>query len=275
MYNLLLMTSTINSINIQNNYEKIKERTEQYIEAIKYYLQIDNINWIVFIDSNKFDFELSEEFNKIKIYAKSVWKDIEFLSFEQDSEKIKETNYWYWEFQTLEFFQHNSKLLLKTDSFYKVTWRYIINNIYDIIKKSENLDNLVYKFWILDFFTLMTVFFKINKEQLNYIVSEYNNLYDKITSSTSKKLHSIIIAEFIFFELLYHKFTLNTLNIYPYHKPKTWKKYLFYQFLLSIWYLNLNNILIKFIIKISNFMELKTKTKYLKIINIIATKIWS
>jgi hypothetical protein len=40
MYNLLLMTSTINSINIENNPDKIKKRLKQYIEAIYYYLRV-------------------------------------------------------------------------------------------------------------------------------------------------------------------------------------------------------------------------------------------
>lgn len=84
---------------------------------------------------------------------------------------------WYGENRIIEQVIDNSELLKDYNVFYKVTWRYIVKNINNIIKNEEKKENIFFlsPFWK---HSLATSFFKCNKnlfkEQL-YGLWEYVN----------------------------------------------------------------------------------------------------
>lgn len=248
-YNLLLMTWTIkpNTWILNQWYSKTidsNERLKQYISTILYYLTIENINWIVFIDNSNYNID-NKLIENIKRIAISLWKDIEFLNFQWNTENQLKYTYWYWEFETLKFMYLNSILFNKTDSIYKVTWRYKIYNIWDLIKKSINLKNLFYKYNIFNFSWLNMVFFKISKSNIQKTIDNYDKVFLNNINSKIK-----LWWEEILFNIL-SKEKLDSLRIYPYFYTLGNLKYLFYNSLTIIGFFDLNSILYRFFLRIS------------------------
>lgn len=269
-YNLILLSWTIKpdqwiTVSWYNKSLDPEERLRWYVDNINLYLNVKNIDWVVFTDNSGFEIP-STVLNSIKDLANQLWKDIELLSFKWDSGLQKKYTYWYWEFEILEYFSKNSKLLKKTDSFYKVAWRYKIDNIEQIISKTQDYGNLFYKFGILDFDTLATSFFKLDTETLAYVVDNYKKHFYSI----DEKYYRYIWAENIFFSILYWRRKFKTLKIYPKFHYLSKNKYLIYDYLLKIWVFDLNSILVKSLIKLYSMLSLDYKVKYLIFIKYIS-----
>jgi hypothetical protein len=102
-----------------------------------------------------------EEFDHIKSLAKKFGKKIEFLMFQWDV-KVSEKYYWAGEAEIFDYFFEHSQLLKESKSFYKISGRYIIDNINRIIEVSADLPNyFTMQFWN---FEISTYLLKISKE---------------------------------------------------------------------------------------------------------------
>jgi len=268
-YNLLLMTWTIrpNVWILKQWYSKStdpKERLKQYLSTILYYLSIENIDWIVFIDNSNYiiDENIILHLREISDF---LWKDIEFLKFQWDVSSQLEYTYWYWEFETLEHMYNNSTLLKKTSSIYKVTWRYKIYNIYELIRESFSMDNVLYKYNIFSFRAINTVFFKLSIDNIRSVIEDYNKHFRENKDSLIRYWW-----EEIFYLCLKNKPKKNSsIRVYPYFYYMSHRKYNFYQFLTIIGFFNLNGLLYSVLYKLTLIIPVMIKLYFNKILRFI------
>ena len=146
-----------------------KKREKEYYEAIKFYLEKSDFTTLIFCDNSNYDFSYADELQHI---AKEKWKTLELLKFQWDVELVTTISHWVWEAEIFDFVYENSKELHKNKTWFKVTWRYIISNINEIIKKLKEQDCYFQK-WIFgkgrNFLNVSTATFKIS----NKIFEEY------------------------------------------------------------------------------------------------------
>lgn len=143
----------------------VNERLIEYLDSLLFYITKTNFKKIIFIDWNDYPINNLSFITDIwKIY----WKKIEILSFKNDQNNVVDKWKWWWEQAIIEFAIKNSKLLSENKPFYKVTWRYIVNNINDILEASKWIDVI---FNILMMNKLInknhyvnTAFFKVTKK---------------------------------------------------------------------------------------------------------------
>lgn len=181
MRNTLLMTSSISvDKNMKfHNHIPEKDRLKQYISAVVFYIMESNFTDIVFVDWSWYDLN---NLNFLKELASRFDKKIELLSFNNDQKQVVIHWKWYWENKIIEYALDNSDVLNKNDIFYKVTWRYIVKNINNIVKNEKNNRNVFFKISFLWKFGWMcnTAFFKcgLSEFQKNlWWVGE--NVYDE------------------------------------------------------------------------------------------------
>jgi hypothetical protein len=101
-------------------------REAQYVDSILFYIRSKAIRNIVVCDNSGFDHAKNE---RLAAEAKKYGKDIEFLSFVGDKDKIKSQGKGYGEGQIMEYTFRASRLLGKEENFFKVTGRVIVLNI--------------------------------------------------------------------------------------------------------------------------------------------------
>lgn len=189
MTNTLLLTGTITpSSKIENkstNDLNIENRKKDYIRALLYYITQSHFENIVFCENSNTDIE---EFKSIKNIAKKFNKNLEILTFSWNVDLAIKYWYWAWESEIFDYFFENSKLLKDSDSFYKITWRYILRDINNIIKNTENIWNYFHKQWLfMTQFTLSTAFFKISKSNYKkYLYKKQIELYKEIDKKDYK-----------------------------------------------------------------------------------------
>lgn len=266
-FNLLLMTWTVSPNNwiLNQGYSKTikaEERLIQYISTILYYLSIWNIDGIVFIDNSNYSID-EKILKSIEEAAYFLWKEIEFLPFQWNTENQLKYTYWYWEFETLEHMQKKSSLYKKADWIYKVTGRYKIYNISELIEKSEALDNLFYKYNIFNFSWLNTVFFKISKQNIEKTIINYESTFREGLDSKIR-----LWWEEILFTILADT-CLTSIRVYPYFFTIGFFKYWFYQSLTLIGFFDTTSILYKVLRRISLLIPLFVKLKFNKLLKFI------
>ena len=165
-YETLLMTWTISPKKDQKWYKSTSFSTEvrkaQYLKAIIFYVTQSKFNNIIFCENSDYKFEKTEM--EVIEYLKNLYhKNIELLHFKWNTEKVNKQWYWYWEWECLDYAFDNSKILKDTKTFYKITWRYIIWNINEIIDSHKNCQNIFIRD-IPSYFTMNTAFFKMETE---------------------------------------------------------------------------------------------------------------
>ena len=204
---LLLMTWTISpskdqiyeSTSLSSDIRKL-----QYLKSLIFYITQSNFNKIIFCENSDYKFNKSET-DILENLSKLYKKELELLHFKWDFEKTIKLWYWYGEWECIDYAYDNSKILKTTESFYKITGRYIIWNINEIINSHKDKKN----FFIRDipaYFTMNTAFFKMETKlykdyfynvkklvnesiKINYETACYtklfeNNLFDKVEKLT-------------------------------------------------------------------------------------------
>ncbi len=189
MNNTLLLTWTItpnqyienksaNDLNIEN-------RKKDYIRALLYYITQSNFSHIIFCENSN---TYLEEFESIKNIAKTFNKNLEILTFNWDVNLAINYWYWAWESEIFDYVFENSELLKNSNSFYKITWRYIVKNMNTIIKKLDESENYFHKQWLfMTQFTFSTAFFKISKANYQkYLYKKQIKLYEDLDKKDYK-----------------------------------------------------------------------------------------
>ena len=107
-------------------------REQQYTDSILFYIGSAAIKKIVVCDNSGFDYSKVE---RLSAGAKQHGKEIEFLSFQGDKDKIKQQGKGYGEGEIMAYTLKNSRLLGEGSDFFKVTGRVIVLNIDRIASK--------------------------------------------------------------------------------------------------------------------------------------------
>lgn len=228
-----------------------EKRRLEYMRTIIFYIAISNFDSIVFVENSNYNI-WSNNMLALSNIASIFNKKIEILQFEWNNKTMMNLNYWYWEGEIIDYAYDNSSLIKKSESRYKITWRYIIKNINSIIKVHKNLDNLFFRN-IPEFSAINTAFFKTNNKDYKYLY----NLKENISSSWLSER----ALKYVFYEKII-SIKLNTwnlkeiplrMNIQTTDKKENFLKrnVLWYEkVLFNIWLFNINNNLEKFIFKL-------------------------
>lgn len=137
----ILMTASISTRGMKNASFTDEEREKMYFETLQFYLDNivlkDNLNKIkiVFVENSGWDLQ---EF-KLKFKLKSL-NNVEFISLDTklfDITKGKGYN----ELLLINEALHKSEFIKKSGSFFKVTGRYPVFNLYYFLNQADNLIN--------------------------------------------------------------------------------------------------------------------------------------
>lgn len=141
---LICLTWTITpSKKIQNlKFRDPEKRLEEYVNNILFLIIFSHFDKIIFCENSNYSWEI---FHTIHEIALIFWKNFEYISFEWNHLLSEIKWRWYGEQEILEYFIVNSKLLKNENSFYKLTGRYKIVNINEIIKKNWDNENIFTK----------------------------------------------------------------------------------------------------------------------------------
>lgn len=166
MNHILVLTWTIKpNNNIKWKFftkEDLLKRSDEYYQAIKYYIKKSDFNIIIFCDNSN---QYPPHKEKLLSLAKNKWKTLELLRYSDNDNYSEKLSYWAWEAAILDYTYENSKYIHSDKSWIKITWRYIITNINEIIKKLESQDVYFSKWWIRECQMMVTTwFFKISNE---------------------------------------------------------------------------------------------------------------
>lgn len=200
-WEILLMTWTISpskTINYRSSTLSPVDRELQYFKSILYYITQSNFWKIVFCENSNHKFN-EEKLWIIKFLSKLYNKEIELLCFKWDYRKTNELWYWYGEWECIDYAIDNSKLLKESKMFYKVTWRYIIWNINQMIDFYKKNNNIFIRYSILQYFAMDTAFFKIDK-------SLYKEFFYNAKTMVNHQKNS-------FYETVFHSILLKN-NLY-------------------------------------------------------------
>lgn len=188
----LLLTWTIapnnwiTKFNYKNSLDPQK-RLKEYENSIKYYIEDSLFEEIVFCENSNYN---CEDW-KIKMwkFAKDKNKTLEILQFQWNVKKTLELSYSYWEGECLDYAYKNSKFLKESINRWKITWRYVIKNINDLIKSSDKYENLLFR-WLrpLWFFTIDTSIFKVSNDTYEKYLYDAKN---DITKENNKCIEHI------------------------------------------------------------------------------------
>lgn len=159
--NTLLITWTIkpsNWIHLLKIFNP-DERYLQYMNTILNY--IINSNFDIFIFCENSNYNITDKILLQRI-AELNNKKIEILQFNWNEKKVVEKWRWYWESEIIEYAIKNSEFLKNANTFFKVTWRYLVKNINEILISSASTENIFFKTGIRNHMC-NTSFFKTNK----------------------------------------------------------------------------------------------------------------
>lgn len=198
MNNTLLLTGCINPL---KNSRHIDDREKQYIDALNYYIFNSDFKHIIFVDNSNHILPIFKK-NQIinnKWIIKINNKTIEYITFDWNK-LTKMYGYWYSESEILDYAMDNSVILKNmqnNESFFKITWRYIIKNINNIIKISQ--EQLFFR-WIR-WFSCITGIFKITKK--DYLTRLYKKVKEFYINNpnwfiTLESVYYIILRDFLY-----------------------------------------------------------------------------
>ncbi len=206
----LLLSATINP---QTNYElkltDSKKRYFQYIDNLVNLVSKSNFKEFVFCENSLAEIPERELIEKL---CNFYWKKIEFISFKWNNELIEKYTRAYGDQEIMEYALDHSEILKNNIWFYKITWRYWVKNINDIIQAWADMENVFIK-WGIWMKTVHTCFFKVSKEYFKWhFLWKYKQLknypnnsleylyYDKIKQSwinmNINNLHPIFSWEY-------------------------------------------------------------------------------
>ena len=201
--NSLLLTACIHPKDVKDKHDNLnwKEREKQYQWALMFYLFKSNFKNIIFVDNsnyileylnsliNKYNTKLNE---KNHIIIEIEWKTLEYITYDWNK---KSHIYWYWygEQEIMDFSFDNSQILSSLwyeESFFKITWRYILYNINNIIKICLNNKNMFLK--SIHCFNVITAIIKIQKKDYKkYLYSNVLKFYEDYNKDNTFMLENI------------------------------------------------------------------------------------
>ncbi|MGN0347434.1 MAG: hypothetical protein ACI4DU_09120 [Lachnospiraceae bacterium] len=133
---VLIITGTIEPVKqdklvVQDS----KVRLEQYLACIRYYIEQDGIQKIVFCDNSNYeDAELLLIKDNLQLHAQKNRKELEWLSFQGDSSAVQTYGKGYGEGEIMEYVMAHSELMKSEDYFVKVTGRLVVDNLGQIVR---------------------------------------------------------------------------------------------------------------------------------------------
>lgn len=253
MKDFLVLTWTISpsgnvagSLNISYSHTiNPKEREKEYYYAIKYYLEKSEFDTVIFCDNSNYKFSYAKELYEL---AKEQWKTLELLSFQWDIYLSTQISYGAWEAEILDYIYDNSKYIKNTKSRFKITWRYIIDNINEIIIKLKDKECYFNKYGIRTTpFHVATSFFKIsNKIYEKYLYKKTNTCFLLIkqwhnnTMLQLEQVRYILLRDYILNYYIKTKFP--NIPIIISHMLFNRNKFLLITFKICVflWFLNFN-----------------------------------
>ena len=207
---ILILTWTISPSKTQG-YKSASITTEirekQYLKSLIFYITQSDFWKIVFCENSNYKFNKSTLDNLIYL-SKYFGKEIELLHFKWNYEKVDELWYWYWDWECIDYAFDNSKIFQNNESFYKISWRYIIGNINRMIECYKNNNNFFMRD-IPSFFSMNTWFFKMDSElykkyfyNIKNSVNHWNKWLKEWKISKNSKTKEIL--ETVFYSILYN-----------------------------------------------------------------------
>ena len=135
--NTALLTGTIqpNQDILFLNVKDPMIRYQQYIQNIIKYICLSEFNSIVFCENSWYKIK---DLSALTWVAGIFWKELEILQFNGNHEKSVERGRWFWESEIIEYAIKHSRLIKRSWSFIKITWRYWCENINQIIQWSQD-----------------------------------------------------------------------------------------------------------------------------------------
>ena len=211
----------------------VNERLKDYFFSIQYYIMYSDFKNIIFCDNS--NYKCLEHISILKELANIYGKNLEVLQFEWDNVKITNTYYGYWEWEIINYALSNSKILWNCKSWYKITGRYIIENINDIIALHKDDKNLFFRLMFpYSFFSLCTALFKVSKED-----------YNKYLKDINCKLEAWTALESLYYKTLKKTnisvWNLKTIPHRLWRDSRYWEINKFHNVLLKLWLRNYNS----------------------------------
>lgn len=151
-------------------------RRQQYLEALRFYIEKTNIKKIVFCDNSN-----AEEIKEIVELALKNKKDFEWIAFQGDVQKTIENGKGYGEGEILKYACENSKLIQTCKYLSKVTGRLKITNLNSILRMTKDNKNY-FNIYInrTNRYYADTRFFIIKIEDFHkYLLYEYEKVNDR------------------------------------------------------------------------------------------------
>lgn len=195
----------------------IEIRYHQYIHNIIYYLSVDGIDNVIFSENSWYPIKDKWLLSQV---AKYYWKELEIIQFQWDIDGIIAYWRWYGEQEILEYTLKNSHILSQSKHFFKVTWRYLIHNLSEVIQAC-NISQSKNFFVVMSpwerrcstaFFACSTDFFQ------TYLWWCGHNIDDK-----KWEMHQI---EWVYYTILKHtKKYIQSFPILPIFSAHTWSGY--------------------------------------------------
>lgn len=218
-WDILLMTwSILVDKNLKfHHHIKSNERLREYMDAFLFYIKESNFMNIVYVDWNDYPVDrLSFLMDLWSIY----WKKVELISFKNNQSKIVEKWKWWWDQTIIEYAINNSELLSWCTNFYKVTWRYIVKNINDILRKNIEHDNvfnllMIRKNYFKNRF-VNTAFFKVNR---NFFIENLWWCWDLVNDKKWIYLEKIYFDKLISYSVIG---VVNDFLWFPEFSGKAW-----------------------------------------------------
>ncbi len=137
-------------------------RKRQYVRAILFYLTQTPFEKVVFCENSNFDF--SRETASIASIAQAYGKEFEYLSFLGNS-GTETYGYGYGEAETFDYAFENSATLRSSDSWYKITGRYLMHDVEGVLASLSSRSSYFQRQGLfLSPFTVSTAFFKMSND---------------------------------------------------------------------------------------------------------------
>ena len=184
--NTLLITGAIDISNFAVPFVKIidlEERLQQYLDslehAINHYSEVDSI---VFCENTNYKHDYSDLQEK----AKKRGKELEILTFQGDYETLQKKGKGYGEGEIIKYALNHSAILAKSDCFYKLTGRVVVENMNQIMRSTtaENAfifsplhERNTYKYVRTLFYKVSTSFYKQTLIDAYLDVDDFRNMY--------------------------------------------------------------------------------------------------
>lgn len=207
----LLLTATIIP---QTDYELVlknsNKRYFQYIDNLVNLISKSNFSEFIFCENSLADITDKE---MIESLCSFYWKKIEFLSFKWNDKLIKKYTRAYGDQEIIEYALDNSEILKNRKWFYKITWRYKVKNINEIVKTWELMETVFIKWWIW-MKTVHTCFFKVSKE---YFKWHFYWKYKQLENYPNNSL------EYLYYDKIKQSWVnLNINNLHPVFSWEYW-----------------------------------------------------